>query len=79
MTQMGDLRLRNSCSSPVAGATYVVLEAISALIPHLTKADVVQWYSADLDYGRTTVYLFCAGIIVWGLANLIFKLRQSSR
>ncbi|KAI0730760.1 ferric reductase NAD binding domain-containing protein [Earliella scabrosa] len=37
-----------------------------------------NWYSADLDYGRTTVYLFCAGIIVWGLANLMFKFRQSS-
>ncbi|KAI0730785.1 ferric reductase NAD binding domain-containing protein [Earliella scabrosa] len=37
-----------------------------------------NWYTADLDYARTTVYLFCAGIIVWGLANVIFKLRQSS-
>ncbi|KAI1783527.1 ferric reductase NAD binding domain-containing protein [Ganoderma leucocontextum] len=36
------------------------------------------WYTADWDYGRTTVYFFCAAIFVFGLVNVVFQLRQSA-
>nr|VWP00772.1 AAA domain-containing protein [Ganoderma boninense] len=35
-----------------------------------------KFYRADWDYGRTTVYLFCAAIFVFGAVNLLFQLRQ---
>ena len=38
-----------------------------------------KWYTADWDYARTTVYFFCAAIFVFGLANVFFHLRQSSK
>ena len=36
----------------------------------------MQWYTADWDYARTTVYCFCAGIVFFGLVNLFFRLGQ---
>ena len=36
----------------------------------------MQWYTADWDYARTTVYFFCAGIVFFGLINLFFRLGQ---
>ena len=51
-------------------------------IPFLVASDLsctTKWYTADWDYARTTVYFFCAAIFVFGLANVFFHLRQSSR
>ncbi|PIL27829.1 transporter [Ganoderma sinense ZZ0214-1] len=42
----------------------------------LVQAKWHSFYSADWDYGQTTVYLFCAGIFLFGVANLFFQLRQ---
>nr|VWO95070.1 FAD-binding FR-type domain-containing protein [Ganoderma boninense] len=42
----------------------------------LVQARWHNWYRADWDYGRTTVYFFCAAIFVFGIVNLIFQLRQ---
>ena len=38
-----------------------------------------QFYRADWDYGRTTVYLFCVAIFVFGIVNLMFQLRQRAK
>ena len=40
-------------------------------------SDIIwKWYRADWDYGRTTVYFFCAAIFAFGLVNVMFQLRQ---
>ncbi|KAI1791776.1 hypothetical protein LXA43DRAFT_1094126 [Ganoderma leucocontextum] len=44
----------------------------------LVQARWHDWYTADWDYGRTTVYFFCAAIFVFGLVNVVFQLRQSA-
>ncbi|KAI0769659.1 ferric reductase NAD binding domain-containing protein [Trametes elegans] len=36
-----------------------------------------NWYTADWDYARTTVYFFCAGIFLFGLVNLVSRLRHA--
>ena len=51
--------------------------ASSSTSPNLHSA--MKWYTADWDYGRTTVYFFCAAIFVFGLANIVFHLRQGSK
>ena len=48
-------------------------------IAHPRWLCVFQWYQADYDYARTTVYFFCVGIFLFGLINLIFHLRQRER
>ncbi|KAI0645443.1 ferric reductase NAD binding domain-containing protein [Trametes meyenii] len=35
-----------------------------------------NWYTADLDYGRTTIYFFCVGIFLFGIFNLISVLHH---
>ncbi|KAM5541792.1 hypothetical protein V8D89_004521 [Ganoderma adspersum] len=52
---------------------------LSAITPEEASLVEARWhsfYTADWDYGRTTVYLFCAAIFVFGIVNLIFQLRQ---
>ncbi|RDX54024.1 hypothetical protein OH76DRAFT_1057624 [Lentinus brumalis] len=38
-----------------------------------------NWYTADWDYARTTVYFFCAGIVLFALVNMLFQLGQRTR
>ncbi|KAI0794429.1 ferric reductase NAD binding domain-containing protein [Fomes fomentarius] len=45
----------------------------------LSRSRWRSWYTADFDYGRTTVYFFCAGSALYALANLIFKYRQNAQ
>ena len=47
--------------------------------PRSPSTVIAQWYEADYDYGRTTVYFFCVGIALFGLFNLFFRLRQRAR
>ncbi|KAI0675049.1 ferric reductase NAD binding domain-containing protein [Trametes maxima] len=36
-----------------------------------------NWYSADLDYGRATIYFFCVGIFLFGIFNLVSVLQHA--
>ncbi|RPD73308.1 hypothetical protein L226DRAFT_107589 [Lentinus tigrinus ALCF2SS1-7] len=38
-----------------------------------------NWYTADWDYARATVYFFCAGIAFFILVNILFQLGQRTR
>ncbi|KAI9068058.1 hypothetical protein FKP32DRAFT_1642960 [Trametes sanguinea] len=53
----------------------------SAMTPEqikLIRTPFHDWYTADYDYGRTTVYFFCAGIFLFGIVNLLFRLRHTT-
>ncbi|KAH9894984.1 ferric reductase NAD binding domain-containing protein [Cubamyces lactineus] len=36
-----------------------------------------DWYTADWDYGLSTVYFFCAAIAFFAIGNAVFRLRQT--
>ncbi|KAI0633332.1 ferric reductase NAD binding domain-containing protein [Trametes polyzona] len=51
----------------------------TAMTPEQAKLITTRWhnwYTADWDYARTTVYFFCAGIFLFGLVNLVFRVRH---
>ncbi|KAJ8472912.1 hypothetical protein ONZ51_g8200 [Trametes cubensis] len=36
-----------------------------------------DWYTADWDYGLSTIYFFCAAIAFFAIGNVLFRLRQA--